>query len=60
MGELIIVIITAIIVAVLVSLCFYCFGYISKELILYGIEKAKQADRHMEFMKTLIDKSKKK
>jgi|GEM_PF-6984120 len=60
MAEIIIVSITAIIVAVLISVCFYCFGYISKELVLYGIEKAKQADRHTEFMKKIIDKSKKK
>ena len=60
MGELIVVIITAIIVAVLVSICFYCFGYISKELVLYGIEKVKQQDRHTQLMKDIIDKSKKK
>ena len=45
MAEIIIVTITAIIIAILVSVCFYCFGYISKELVLYGIEKAKQSDK---------------
>ena len=60
MEEIIIVTIAVGIVVVIISICFYCFGYISKELVLYGIDKVRQADRHTEFMKELIDKSKKK
>jgi len=57
MGEIMIVTIIAIIVSVLVALCFYCFGYISKELVLYWIRKSKKADEQLELARKIIDNS---
>ena len=59
MAEIIIVTLTIVIVAVLIAVCFYCVGYISKELVLYGIRKNRQIDKHVDSVKGLIDKYKK-
>ena len=41
-------------IMILTPLCFFCLGFISKELVLYGIIKVKKADRQLELAKRII------
>lgn len=40
---------------VLISICFFDLGYISKELVLYFIRKSKKADDQLELARKIID-----
>ena len=39
---------------IITSICFFCLGFISKELVLYGIIKAKKADKQIKLAKSII------
>ena len=41
-------------IMILTSLCFFCLGFISKELVLYGITKSKKAKKQLELAKKII------
>ena len=39
---------------IIIAICFFCMGFISKELVLYGIIKAKKADKQIKLAKRII------
>ena len=48
---------TTLILLVLIAICFFDFGYVSKELVLYFIRKSKKADEQLELARKIIDNS---
>ena len=45
-----------IIMLVLIAICFFDLGYITKELLLYVIKKSKKSDEQAELVRKIIDK----
>ena len=45
----------SIIILILTAICFFDFGYISKELVLYYIRKSKKADEQLQLARKIID-----
>ena len=48
-----------IVIILLVAIGFFTLGFVSKELILYGIMKSKKADEKLKLAKKIIDRNKK-
>ena len=43
---------------ILMAVCFFDLGFISKELVLYWIRKSKKADEQLELARKIIDNNK--
>ena len=46
-----------VIAILLTAVCFFTLGFIVKELILYGIIKAKKADKQLEAARKIIERN---
>ena len=55
MIEIIITAVITLFMVVLMAICFFNLGYISKELVLYAVMKSKKADEQLELARKIID-----